>query len=101
MREEILKVVGQEPGLSGAADAGVVEHDVEAAEAVNREIYERLDLIVTSLTSVCLKALPRRRCSRPAPGLRPRRRVADHDARTPSLTNSSAVAQADHRLRRR
>ena len=41
---EVLEVVGQEP-LERAADPGVVEHDVEAAEAVDGEVDQRLHLV--------------------------------------------------------
>ena len=41
---EVLEVVGQEP-LERAPDAGVVEHDVQAAEAVDREVHQGLHLL--------------------------------------------------------
>ncbi len=41
---EVLEVVGQE-SLESAPDPGVVEHDVQAAEAFDRDVDERLHLI--------------------------------------------------------
>ena len=40
---EILKVVGKK-ALERTADPGVVEHDVQAAEALHGKVHQRLDL---------------------------------------------------------
>ena len=74
---EVFEIVRQEP-LQRAADPGVVEHDVEPAEALDREVDQACTWSA-SLTSVCLNAAAAPICSASSRPLRVD--VPDHDAR--------------------
>ena len=93
---EVLEIVRQE-ALQRAADPGIVEHDVEAAKALDREVDQRLDLSA-SLTSVCMKAAasPMPSAS-PCPPRRRRRRSRRAPLRPRAVRRSPSRCRPRHR----
>ena len=86
---EVLKVVRQEP-LQRASDARVVEHDVQTAEAIDREVDQRLHLVRIAHVGLLEGRRFADLVGQPLAALGID--IADHDL-APSATSSAAVAR--------